>query len=163
MNTDRRQYELDRIAEAETKGAVGKALIYSKLSGPGWLQGAITLGGGSLAGALYLGVIAGFGLMWLQPLAMVCGIIMLAAISYVTLSIEQRPFGAVNQHVSPLLGWAWLIATIMANIVWCMPQFGLATAAIQQNLLPSLGDGKNSTIGICAFLFALGFFVNVLY
>ena len=49
MNTDRRQYELDRIAEAETKGAVGKALIYSKLSGPGWLHGAITLGGGSLA------------------------------------------------------------------------------------------------------------------
>ena len=98
MNTDRRQYELDSIAEAETKGAVGKALIYSKLSGPGWLQGAITLGGGSLAGALYLGVIAGFGLMWLQPLAMVCGIIMLAAISYVTLSIEQRPFGAVAQR-----------------------------------------------------------------
>ncbi len=31
-----------------------------QLSGPGWLQGAITLGGGSLAGALYLGVIMGY-------------------------------------------------------------------------------------------------------
>lgn len=34
--------------------------VYLRLSGPGWLQSAITLGGGSLAGSLYLGVIGGF-------------------------------------------------------------------------------------------------------
>lgn len=155
--------ELALIEEASTKGPLGKAAIYAKLSGPGWLQGAITLGGGSLAGALYLGVIAGFGLIWLQPLAMVCGIIMLAAIAYVTLSTEQRPFGAVNTHLSPVLGWAWLIGTIMANVVWCMPQFNLARAAIQQNLLPSIGDGTLCTVIICVVLFAVGFCINILY
>jgi hypothetical protein len=61
--------ETELLDLAETKGPLGKAAIYTKLSGPGWLQGAITLGGGSLAGALYLGVIAGFSLMWLQLLA----------------------------------------------------------------------------------------------
>ncbi|MBK1828019.1 divalent metal cation transporter [Haloferula rosea] len=155
--------ELQMVEEASRKGPLGKAAIYTKLSGPGWMQGAITLGGGSLAGALYLGVIAGFGLMWLQPLAMICGIIMLAAIAYVTLSTEQRPFGAINQHLSPLLGWSWLIATIMANIVWCMPQFGLGTAAIQQNLFPSIGSGTGTTIAICAVMFFIAFGINLLY
>jgi Mn2+/Fe2+ NRAMP family transporter len=155
--------ETELLDLAETKGPLGKAAIYTKLSGPGWLQGAITLGGGSLAGALYLGVIAGFSLMWLQPLAMVCGIIMLAAIAFVTLTTGERPFGLINRHLSPALGWAWLIATVMANIVWCMPQFNLARAALQQNLIPALGDSTGSTLIICIVLFAIAFSINVLY
>ena len=118
----------------------GRLKTYAAKCGPGWLQGAITLGGGSLGGSLYLGIIAGFGFMWLQPIAMLMGVIMLSAIAYVTLSTGQRPFRAINEHVSPLLGWGWLIATLMANIVWCLPQFSLGTAAIQQNLVPGLND-----------------------
>lgn len=151
------------LAEAEASPALKKFGIYTRLSGPGWLQGAITLGGGSLAGALYLGVVAGFGLLWLQPLAMICGIIMLSAIAYVTLTTEKAPFGLVNTHLSPALGWSWMIATIMANIVWCMPQFNLGRAAIQQNLLPAVGDSTASTIIICLILLAIGFIINVLY
>lgn len=163
MKTRPSHTESELLDIAETKGPLGKAAIYSKLSGPGWLQGAITLGGGSLAGALYLGVIAGFSLMWLQPLAMVCGIIMLSAIAYVTLSTGERPFGLVNRHLSPALGWAWLIATIMANLVWCMPQFNLARAALQQNLIPSLGQSTGSTAAICVVLFIIAFAINILY
>jgi len=152
------------VLEKISQQPAGKKLIgYARLSGPGWLQGAITLGGGSLAGALYLGVIAGFGLMWLQPLAMICGIIMLSAISYVTLTTEKRPFDMINQNLSPVLGWAWLIATVMANIVWCMPQFNLGRAALQQNLIPALGSSHLSTLAICIVLFAIAFWVNVLY
>lgn len=160
-NQDQYQRELDVIEAVKDKGALGKFAGYAKISGPGWLQGAITLGGGSLAGALYLGVISGYGLMWLQPLAMICGIIMLSAIAYVTLSTEQRPFGAINRHISPLLGWSWLIATIMANIVWTMPQFSLGTAAIQQNL-GILGGSTGQGI-IIVLLLAIGLFVNHLY
>ena len=151
--------EKDNIDEILQRGKFGRFLGYAKMSGPGWLQGAITLGGGSLGGALYLGVIAGFGLMWLQPLAMICGIIMLSAIAYVTLSTGKRPFHEINTHLNPLLGWSWLIATIMANIVWTMPQFSLATAAIQQNLLSE----KVPTSTIVVVLFAVGLFVNHLY
>lgn len=131
----------DELLElAETRGPLGKAAIYTRLSGPGWLQGAITLGGGSLAGALYLGVIVGYEMMWLQPIAMVLGVIMLSAISYVTLSTGERPFQILKNHVSPVLAWGWLIATIMANVVWCLPQFALGTAAVEQNLLPSMRE-----------------------
>jgi Mn2+/Fe2+ NRAMP family transporter len=159
LQSDSLQRELDIIEAVENKGALEKFVAYAKLSGPGWMQGAITLGGGSLAGALYLGVISGYGLMWLQPLAMICGIIMLCAIAYVTLSTGNRPFGLVNQHLSPLLGWSWLIGTIMANMVWCMPQFALATGSIQQNLFSE----SIPTIAIVATLLAIGFFINFLY
>lgn len=124
------------LQELQAKPLVPRYLGYLGLTGPGWLQGAITLGGGSLSGSLYLGVLAGFGLMWLQPLAMIMGIIMLSAIGYVSLSTGERPFDAINKHINPVLGWGWAIATMMANLVWCMPQFALGTAAIQQNLMP---------------------------
>lgn len=125
-----------RILEARSQGRGALFGTYVRLSGPGWLQSAITLGGGSLAGSLYLGVLAGYGLMWLQPLAMIMGIIMLSAIAYVTLSTAERPFAAINRHVNPVLGWGWATATLLANLVWCMPQFALATAAMRQNLFP---------------------------
>ena len=153
----------DLLADAQKRGGIYKAVTYARLSGPGWLQGAITLGGGSLAGALYLGIIAGFGLLWLQPLAMICGIIMLSAIAYVTLSTEQAPFGLVNRHLSPALGWAWLMATVMANIVWSMPQFNLARAAVQQNLFPAVGDSDLCTLLISVVLLITAFAVNMLY
>lgn len=156
------QYERELAAiESVAKASPGKKFVtYAKLSGPGWLQGAITLGGGSLAGALFVGSTSGFGAMWVQPLAMICGIIMLSAIAYVTLSTGNRPFHAINRHLNPLLGWAWLIATIMANIVWTMPQFALATASIQQNLL---GGVDFSPVFVTIPLLILGLFVNWLY
>nr|MBX2850357.1 divalent metal cation transporter [Phycisphaeraceae bacterium] len=92
------------------------------------------LGGGSLAGSLYIGVIGGYDMLWLQPLMMILGIVMLSAIAYVTLSTGEKPFQAINKHVNPVLGWGWLTAAMIANLVWAMPQFSLGTGAIQQNL-----------------------------
>ena len=140
MTAENPRLERDRqmINEARARGTGAKMWAYTKLSGPGWLQSAITLGGGSLAGGLYLGVLGGYGLMWLQPLAMILGVIMLSAIGYVTLSTQERPFRAINQHISPVLGWGWAIASLMANLVWCMPQFALGTAALRQNLAPGV-------------------------
>lgn len=134
------------LEEAAQSGTLGKAAIYARLSGPGWLQGAITLGGGSLAGALYLGVIMGYEMMWLQPVAMILGVVMLSAISYVTLTTGERPFQTLKSHVSPVLAWGWLIATIMANIVWSLPQFALGTAAVQQNLIPTLNNSVGKVL-----------------
>jgi Mn2+/Fe2+ NRAMP family transporter len=129
-----RQSILD--AQKKGKGAIFKT--YLRLSGPGWLQSGITLGGVSFSSSLYLGIFAGFSFMWLQPMAMILGIIMLGAIAYVTFSTSERPLRAINQHVNPVLGWSWLFASMAANLVWSMPQFTLGTRAIRQNLLPGL-------------------------
>ena len=111
--------ERELLASVADKSNGVKLKTYAKLCGPGWLQSAITLGGGSLIGALSLGAIGGTNFMWVQPVAMILGIIMLSAIAYVTLSTGQRPFQAINQHVSPVMGWGWLGATMLANMVWC--------------------------------------------
>ncbi len=126
------------ILDSQKTGRWPTFKTYLRLSGPGWLQSGITLGGGSLSSSLYLGVLVGFSFMWLQPVAMILGIIMLSAIAYVTLSRNERPLRGINRHVSPILGWGWLLASMMANLVWSLPQFALGTAAIRQNLLPGL-------------------------
>ncbi len=144
------------LIEAEAKGGGAALKTYFRLSGPGWLQSAITLGGGSLASALFLGIIGGYSFLWLQVVAILLGVIMLSAISYVSLSAKEKPFPAINKHISPVLGWGWAIATLMANIVWCLPQFSLSTAAIQQNLIPSLaGTGGKIFISLTLLVFAV--------
>jgi len=144
----------DLVDEANAAPLPKKLAMWTRMSGPGWLQGAITLGGGSLAGSLYLGVILGYELMWLQPLAMLLGVIMLSAISYVTLSTGERPFDLIRTHVSPVLAWSWLFATMLANIVWCLPQFALGTAALTQNLIPGLDTGTGRMVAAGGLLVA---------
>ena len=142
------------LEEVNQKPLLSKWGTFAKLSGPGWLQGAITLGGGSLAGSLYLGVIAGYELLWLQPLMMIFGVLMLSVIGYVTLSTGEKPFVAINKHINPVLGWGWLIAAMLANLVWAMPQFSLGTAAIQQNF--GIFDGAGGDYWCALFLFIVG-------
>ena len=138
-------------AQAQGGGAVWKT--YVKLSGPGWLQSAITLGGGSLAGALFLGILGGTSMLWLQLMAIIMGVVMLSAISYVTLSTGERPFTAINKHINPVLGWGWLVATCMANMIWCMPQFSLCYEALEKNLAPGrVGDSVNTKLSISAVI-----------
>ena len=153
--TDTASNELTRIEDARSKGPLATLALYTKLSDPGWLQSAITLGGGSLASALYLGVLTGYSMLWLQPVAMILGIIMLSAIAYVTLSTGKRPFQAINEHVNPVLGWGWILAVAMANVVWSLPQFALGTAALQQNLFPEALGGETGKVICCALILGI--------
>lgn len=117
---------------------------YFKNSGPGWIQAAVTLGGGTLVNSLYLGVIGGYQFLWLQPLAMLCGVVMLGALNYITLSQDDpqkdRPFHLAKNHVSSTLAWGWLVGAVVANIVFCASQFALGTDAIQGNLGIEMGS-----------------------
>ena len=132
--------ERQMLEDAQQKGTGATLLTFVRLSGPGWLQSAITLGGGSLAGALFLGALGGVSMLWLQLVAIVMGVIMLSAISYVTLSTNERPFQAINNHINPALGWGWLIATSLENMIWCMPQFSLCYGALDGNLIPGMEE-----------------------
>jgi Mn2+/Fe2+ NRAMP family transporter len=143
--SDRTFRDREILSAAQAKGSAATLGAYLRLSGPGWLQSAITLGGGSLAGALYIGMTGGYSLLWVQLLAMFCGVVMLSAISYVTLSTGKRPYGAMNEHVNPVLGTAWITATILANMIFILPQFSLAYDALNTNLLPDLVNGSRES------------------
>ena len=165
MSQAETQIDRDRQAliESQNQGSSAVLKTYFRLSGPGWLQSAITLGSGSLAGALFLGVLGGTSLLWLQLVAIMMGVIMLSAISYVTLSTGERPFRAINKHINPVLGWGWLIATCMANMIWCMPQYSVSFAALQKNLLPNaLTDTRGTKLALSAVLFAAALVVVLL-
>ncbi len=155
------QLEADRkvVLDAKAKGKLATLCAYLKYSAPSFLQSATTLGGGSLASALYLGVLGGFCFMWLQPFAMVLGIITLSAIAYISLSITEKPMRELNANVSPILGYGWAVASMMACLVNAMPQFALGVASVQQNLLSGIvpmGKTSECVITFCFFLAAMG-------
>jgi len=150
----------EMIVKAQQEGLGSTLVAYGKLSGPGWLQSAITLGGGSLSGALFLGILTGTNLLWVQLIMIVMGVIMLSAISHVTLSTGKKPFQEINNHVNPVLGWGWLAATCAANMLWCMPQFSLSFAALNKNLAPGLvEDTMTGKMAVSAVLLLAASFV----
>ena len=160
-NKQNAQLEADRstILNAKAKGRLATLKAYVKFSAPGWLQSATTLGGGSLASALYLGVLGGCCFMWLQPFAMVLGIITLSAIAYISLSIKNKPMRELNANISPILGYGWAIASMIACLVNAMPQFALGVASIQQNLFKGIvpmGKASECAITLCFFIAAMG-------
>ncbi len=114
---------------------------YYALTGPGWLQGAFTLGGGSAVASLYLGAHYGYEFLWVQPLAMLVGIVMLAACAHQTLSTGMRPFEAMARFVHPALAWAWALATLASTFIFHASQFSLAAGVIED--IASLSTGWN--------------------
>ena len=138
MNNNNTFRDREILTAAQEKGAASTIGAYMRLSGPGWLQSAITLGGGSLGGALYLGMLAGTSMLWLQLVAITIGVIMLSAISYVSLSTNIRPYAAINEYVNPVLGIGWITATILANMIFILPQFSLSYTALNDSLFPGL-------------------------
>ena len=164
MGNDKLQAQRRLILESKQKGKLAQIGAFCRLSGPGWLQSATTLGGGSLASALYLGVLGGLGFMWLQPFAMILGIIMLAAISYVTLSITQKPMNAINANLTPVLGYSWAAGSMLACFVFAWPQFALGVAAITQNIcVMQTAPSQTVEIIITASLFMLAMIMITVY
>ena len=84
----------ERAALAELSGRPFGARVrgYLGLLGPGYLQSAMTLGGGTVSAALFAGAIFGYQLLWVAPLGMAMGLCMLGAVSWQTLSTGRRPW-----------------------------------------------------------------------
>jgi len=137
------------------KPALTRFRGYYSLTGPGWLQGAFTLGGGSAVASLYLGAHYGYELLWVQPLAMLVGIVMLAACAHQTLSSGMRPFAAMARFVHPAVAWAWALATLLSTFIFHASQFSLAAGVIED--IASLVTGWNPEgAARTAFLVSVG-------
>jgi manganese transport protein len=129
--------EQAELKALQHKGTGAKIRWYFSKSGPGWMQSAMTLGGGSAMASLYAGAYLQYKILWVQPLAMLIGIIMLSALSHQTLSKKIRPFYAMKKFLHPALAWAWAISTLLATLIWHFPQYSLA-AGMADDILKSL-------------------------
>ena len=103
-----------------------------RAGGPGWLQGAMTLGGGSAITSLTLGAAFGYEFLWLQPIAMLIGCVMLFALSHQTLSTGERPFQAMRNHVSVPLAWLWAIAALASSVIWGFSHYPLSAGMLEE-------------------------------
>lgn len=118
---------------------------YVKLSGPGWLQGAMTLGGGSAVTSLTIGALFGYELLWVQPVAMLIGCIMLFTLSHQTLHTQEKPFSAMKKHVNAPLAWGWAIAAFASSIIWGFAHYPLSAAMLEEIIVVSTGFSVEET------------------
>lgn len=104
---------------------------YWGLSGPGWIQSALTLGAGSAGSAIFAGSVFGYRLLWVQPVAMFLGVMMFSAIGHQLLNTRARPYDVFWKKLHPSLALLWGLNVFLASVVWQFPQYSLGTAVFK--------------------------------
>lgn len=151
--------EISQLNALAARPALTRLPTYLRLSGPGWLQGAMTLGGGSAITSLTIGAVYGYELLWVQPLSMLIGCIMLFALSHQTLSTGIKPFAAMRDHVHPSLAWLWAISALASSIIWGFSHYPLSAGMLEEILNVGAGVTVDDGAGREAYLFGLAVLV----
>jgi manganese transport protein len=125
----KQETEIQELLALEQLPFVPRAAGYIKRTGPGLLQSAMTLGAGSAAASVIAGASFGYKLLWVQPVAMFLGVLMLAALSNVVLTTGERPYKSFGREIGKWLVILWALGTITASVIWHFPQYGLAAGA----------------------------------
>ena len=121
--------EVQELLALELQPFMARATGYIQRTGPGLLQSAMTLGAGSAAASVIAGASFGYKLLWVQPVAMFLGVMMLGALSNVVLTTGERPYKSFGREIGKWLVILWALGTIMSSIIWHFPQYGLAASA----------------------------------
>lgn len=140
---------------------MSRLLQQIRQGGPGWLQGAMTLGGGSAITSLTIGAVFGYEFLWIQPISMLIGCVMLFALSWQTLSTGERPFVAMKTHLSPALAWAWALAALASSIIWGFSHYPLSAGMLEEAISVTtgfslIGDDEASARELYLFALAVG-------
>ena len=134
---DAQALEAERVYIHEVDGRpslIGRLRGYWKLTGPGWLQSAITLGAGSAGSTILAGAAFGYKLLWVNPLAMFLGVVVFAAIGRQTLLTHARPYDVFRKRLHPALALFWGLTVFVSSVVWQFPQYSLGTAVLKDIL-----------------------------
>ncbi len=132
---DKLTQEKEHLRELESKPFFTRSLGYIKMTGPGLLQSAMTLGAGSAAASVLAGASFGYKMLWVQPVAMFFGVMMFAALSNVVLTTKEKPYSGFMRELGGVWGglkilvFLWAFSSIMASVIWHFPQYGLASGS----------------------------------
>ena len=164
MTTSTKTNQPDDVSQLQALNAKPwpkRTMGYLHLMGPGFMQSAMTLGGGTAFASIFAGAAFGYDLIWVAPVAMLLGIIVLAAVAHQTLSTDMDPFQAMRQYAGPFFAWGWAISGIVSSIIWQFAQYALA-AAMLGLLARDLGwDAPNWVMGLIALTWCIS--VAMLY
>jgi manganese transport protein len=118
------------LAEVARRPWLARQIAYLRRGGPGYLQSALTLGGGTASACLLAGAAFRYELLWVAPLGMLLGGVVFAALAHQTLSTGMRPFEAMRTHAGPVFAWGWALGSVLASVVWHFAQYSLASAVL---------------------------------
>jgi Mn2+/Fe2+ NRAMP family transporter len=111
---------------------------YARLTGPGYMQSAMTLGAGTISACVLMGSVYGYELLWVQPLAIFLGAAVLAAVAKQTCHTGERPYGVFRDRLHPALALLWGASALVATIIWHFPQYSLTANGVS-TLLSAAG------------------------
>jgi manganese transport protein len=124
--------EKARLREIDgRRGVLRRWRGYWSLTGPGWVQSALTLGAGSAGSSIYAGAVFGYRLLWVQPVAMFLGVVVFSAIGHQLLATQARPYDVFRKKLHPALAVSWGAVVLLASIIWQFPQYALAVNVSQ--------------------------------
>ena len=133
--------EVEWLREQEKRSGLARYFAFLRKGGPGYLQSALTLGGGTAATMLFAGAAFGYGLLWVAPVSMVLGVIMMSAVAHQTLSTGLRPFEAMRRYAGPVFAWGFAGGAVISSIIWHFAQYSLGAAVISD-----MGDSAGLAI-----------------
>jgi Mn2+/Fe2+ NRAMP family transporter len=121
---------------------------YFKMTGPAWMQSAMTLGAGSAAASVVAGAFFGYQLLWVQPIAMFLGVFMMAALSNITLTKGERGYEIVKRELHPSIAFFWALATVVSTVIWHFGQYALLGGAFwdMANVAGIENTGESKTV-----------------
>lgn len=129
-STNTMNSEQAALASVRYKPVWQRVRVYMKFSGPGFLQSAMTLGGGTAGACLIAGSKYMYDLLWVQPIAMLIGTIILAAIGKQTVNTGERPYRVFWERLHPTWAIFWGFSALLACIIWHIPQYSLAASSL---------------------------------
>ena len=153
--------EAELLARLDARSFLPRTLGYLRLIGPGYMQSAMTLGGGTAFASIFAGAAFGYQLLWVAPLAMLLGIIVLSAVAHQTLSTGANPFQAMRQHAGGFFAYGWAFSGILSSIIWQFAQYALASSMLVALAKSSGFEVPNWGMGLVALVWCVA--VALLY
>jgi Mn2+/Fe2+ NRAMP family transporter len=140
LSTRDRESELAALSRIESRPPLLRLWGRLKLSGPGFMDSALTLGAGTLTAAMLSGAAFGYRTMWLLWVSMGLGLFMMAAMARFTCRGGFRVIRVQNQVHGWVVGslLTALVGTAAVAVIFNYGQYSLGTHLIE-SLTPLLG------------------------
>lgn len=126
---EKQRLESEHLRELDQRPWGERLRGYYRLTGPAWMQSAMTLGAGSAAASVVAGAFYGYTLLWVQPVAMLLGVFMMAALANVTLTKGERAYRIFQRELHPAVAFLWALATVVSTVIWHFGQYALLGGA----------------------------------
>jgi len=120
------------LKELNKKPLLQRTAGYIKLSGPGFMNAAFTLGAGSFASSVTLGAAYGYDMLWIPLYSFAFGIFMLALSARFVSTSEMPVIEAQDKYHGKFFGSfaTGLVACFIASIVYTFGQYALGADAV---------------------------------